>query len=108
LYLLSYYEDICNHNDGLIDDMELRSIECNACPCAGSFGGMYTANDLASAVEAMGMSLPGSSSNPAESDYKAKDCDKAGQAVYKLLEKGIYPKDIMTKEAFENAITVVM
>lgn len=106
--LVSIFEGVGKHNNGDIDDEELRSIECNACPGAGSCGGMYTANTLASAVEAMGMSLPGSSSNPAVSDYKAKDCDKAGQAVYKLLEKGIYPKDIMTKEAFENAITVVM
>src|SRR5699024_9541716 len=67
-----------------------------------------TANTMASAVEAMGMSLPGSSSNPAESEEKAADCAAAGEAVYKLLEKGIYPKDIMTKKAFENAMTVVM
>ena len=106
--LVSVFEGVGQHNNGDISDDELRSIECHACPGAGSCGGMYTANTMASAVEALGMSLPGSSSNPAESDYKAKDCDAAGQAVYKLLEKGIYPKDIMTKEAFENAITVVM
>jgi len=106
--LVSVFEGVGQHNNGDISDNELRSIECHACPGAGSCGGMYTANTMASAVEALGMSLPGSSSNPAVSDYKAKDCDAAGQAVYKLLEKGIYPKDIMTKEAFENAITVVM
>lgn len=106
--LVSVFEGVGQHNNGDISDNELRSIECHACPGAGSCGGMYTANTMASAVEALGMSLPGSSSNPAVSNYKAKDCEAAGQAVYKLLEKGIYPKDIMTKEAFENAITVVM
>src|SRR5699024_9783269 len=66
------------------------------------------ANTMASAIEALGMSLPGSSSHPAESAEKREDCYRAGEAVVNLLEKGIYPKDIMTKEAFENAITVVM
>ncbi|OZU88128.1 dihydroxy-acid dehydratase [Virgibacillus indicus] len=106
--LVSVFEGVGKHNNGDIDDNELRSIECSACPGAGSCGGMYTANTMASAMEAMGMSLPGSSSNPAESGEKAKDCAAAGDAVYHLLEKGIFPKDIMTKEAFENAITVVM
>src|SRR5699024_10310789 len=72
-----------------------------------SCGGMYTANTMASAIEAMGMSLPSTASNPAESQDKKADCKDAGEAVYKLLEKGIYPKDIMTKKAFENAITIV-
>ncbi len=106
--IVSVFEGVGKHNNGDIDDQELKAIECNACPGAGACGGMYTANTMASAVEAMGMSLPGSSSNPAESTEKADDCAAAGEAVYKLLEKGIYPKDIMTKEAFENAITVVM
>lgn len=106
--LVSVFEGVGQHNNGDIDDKELRSIECQACPGAGSCGGMYTANTMASAVEAMGMSLPGSASNPAESNGKVKDCVAAGQAVYHLLEEDIYPKDIMTKEAFENAITVVM
>ncbi|WP_077328306.1 dihydroxy-acid dehydratase [Virgibacillus siamensis] len=106
--LVSVFEGVGKHNNGDIDDQELKGIECHACPGAGACGGMYTANTMASAMEAMGMSLPGSSSNPAESKEKAADCEKAGQAVYHLLEKGIYPKDIMTKEAFENAITVVM
>ena len=69
---------------------------------------MYTANTMASAVEALGMSLPSSASHPAESSEKVDDVYEAGKAVYNLLEKGIYPKDIMTKKAFENAITVVM
>ncbi|MFC4557703.1 dihydroxy-acid dehydratase [Virgibacillus kekensis] len=106
--IVSVFEGVGRHNNGDIDDNELRGIECSACPGAGACGGMYTANTMASAVEAMGMSLPGSSSNPAESEAKAADCAAAGEAVYHLLEKGIYPKDIMTKEAFENAITVVM
>ncbi|MGJ9457739.1 dihydroxy-acid dehydratase [Oceanobacillus sp. CF4.6] len=106
--LVSVFEGVGKHNNGDIDDNELRSIECSACPGAGACGGMYTANTMASAVEAMGMSLPGSSSNPAESAEKAEDVKAAGEAVYNMLENGIYPKDIMTKEAFENAITVVM
>src|SRR5690606_19324172 len=77
-------------------------------PGAGSCGGMYTANTMASAIEAMGMSLPGSSSNPAEHHLKREDCRKAGLAVVELLRRSITPKDIMTKRAFENAITLVM
>ncbi|GAA0419394.1 MAG: dihydroxy-acid dehydratase [Bacillota bacterium] len=106
--IVSVFEGVGRHNNGDIDDTELRSIECHACPGAGACGGMYTANTMASAMEAIGMSLPGSSSNPAESAEKAKDCKEAGKAVYHLLEKEIFPKDIMTKKAFENAITVVM
>lgn len=106
--LVSVFEGVGKHNNGDINDDELKAIECSACPGAGACGGMYTANTMASAVEAMGMSLPGSSSNPAESKEKEADCADAGEAVYHLLEQEIYPKDIMTKEAFENAITVVM
>ncbi|MBP2080051.1 dihydroxy-acid dehydratase [Oceanobacillus polygoni] len=106
--IVSVFEGVGKHNNGDIDDNELKAIECSACPGAGACGGMYTANTMASAVEAMGMSLPGSSSNPAESAEKAEDVKAAGQAVYSMLENDIYPKDIMTKEAFENAITVVM
>ncbi|MBB5179767.1 dihydroxy-acid dehydratase [Planomicrobium koreense] len=105
--IVSVFEGVGQHNNGDINDDSLRKIECGACPGAGSCGGMYTANTMASAAEAMGMSLPGSSSNPAESSVKQADCKAAGAAVYNLLEKGIYPKDIMTKESFENAITVV-
>lgn len=106
--LVSVFEGVGQHNNDLIDDEQLTRIECAACPGPGSCGGMYTANTMSSAIEAMGMSLPGSSSNPATSSEKEADCEAAGHAVYNLLEKGIYPKDIMTKEAFENAITVVM
>ncbi|WP_085524319.1 dihydroxy-acid dehydratase [Tuberibacillus sp. Marseille-P3662] len=108
LDIVSVFEGVGKHNNGDISDDELKGIECHACPGAGSCGGMYTANTMASAVEAMGMSLPGSSSHPAESKDKRIDCNQAGEAAYHLLEKGIYPKDIMTKKAFENAITVVM
>lgn len=106
--IVSVFEGVGQHNNGTIDDEALRKVECAACPGAGSCGGMYTANTMASAAEAMGISLPGSSSNPAESGGKLADCEAAGEAVYNLLDKGIYPKDIMKKEAFENAITVVM
>lgn len=106
--LVSVFEAIgkWNHNDMTAE--EVRRIECNACPGPGGCGGMYTANTMASAIEAMGMSLPGSSSNPATSEAKLRDVEEAGKAVLNLLEKGIYPKDIMTRKAFENAITVVM
>lgn len=106
--LVSVFEGVGQLNKGDITESELKDIECSACPGAGSCGGMYTANTMASAIEAMGMSLPSTSSNPAESQDKKADCKDAGEAVYNLLEKGIYPKDIMTKKAFENAITIVM
>ncbi|WP_172370888.1 dihydroxy-acid dehydratase [Sporosarcina jiandibaonis] len=106
--LVSVFEGVGQLNSGQIDEDELRKIECHACPGAGSCGGMYTANTMSSAIEALGMSLPGSASNPAVSGDKLADCEEAGHALYNLMEKGIYPKDIMTKEAFENAITVVM
>ncbi|WLR52994.1 dihydroxy-acid dehydratase [Bacillus tianshenii] len=106
--IVSAFEGVGQYNKGTIDREELHEVECHACPGAGSCGGMYTANTMASAIEAMGMSLPSSASNPAESDFKQDDCAKSGEAVYKLLEQDIRPRDIMTKEAFENAITVVM
>lgn len=106
--IVSAFEAVGQYNSGQIDDEELLGIECHACPGPGSCGGMYTANTMAAAIEAMGMSLPGSSSNPAVFTEKRDDCFQAGQAVVRLLEEGIYPKDIMTKKAFENAITVVM
>ncbi|MDV2686492.1 dihydroxy-acid dehydratase [Alkalihalophilus lindianensis] len=106
--IVSAFEAVGKYNNGDIDSDELHKIECQACPGAGSCGGMYTANTMASAIEAMGMSLPGSSSNPAETPDKLQDCEEAGKAVMNLLDKGITPKDIMTKQAFENAITVVM
>ncbi|NDI34743.1 dihydroxy-acid dehydratase [Chengkuizengella sediminis] len=108
LDIVSAFEAVGQYNKGDIDAQGLKDIECHACPGQGSCGGMYTANTMASAIEAMGMSLPSSSSNPAIADLKEDDCNRAGQAVVDLLRKEIYPKDIMTKKAFENAITVVM
>ncbi|GAK13386.1 LOW QUALITY PROTEIN: dihydroxy-acid dehydratase [Geomicrobium sp. JCM 19039] len=106
--IVSAFEAVGQHQVGKITDEELHEVECSACPGAGACGGMYTANTMASAVEAMGMSLPGSSSTPAIAGAKEDEAKRAGEAVNLLLEKGIYPRDIMTKEAFENAITVVM
>ncbi|MEX2414895.1 MAG: dihydroxy-acid dehydratase [Paenibacillaceae bacterium] len=108
LDIVSVFEAVGKFNQGTIDHAELNNIECHACPGAGSCGGMYTANTMASAIEAMGMSLPGSSSNPAIARSKSDECADAGAAVVELLRNGIYPKDIMTMKAFENAITIVM
>lgn len=106
--IVSAFEGVGQYSNDVISGEELHQIECHACPGAGSCGGMYTANTMSSAIEAMGMSLPGSSSNPAESPEKSEDCRQAGEAVMNLLKNNIRPKDIMTKKAFENAITVVM
>ncbi len=106
--IVSSFEAVGQYQAGKIKDEELHQVECHACPGAGACGGMYTANTMASAVEALGMSIPGSSSTPAVNDYKETECRQAGEMVVNLLEKDIYPRDIMTKKAFENAITVVM
>ncbi|MGN1401051.1 MAG: dihydroxy-acid dehydratase [Bacillus sp. (in: firmicutes)] len=106
--IVSAFEGVGQFNKGDIDASGLHKIECHACPGSGSCGGMYTANTMASAIEALGMSLPGSSSHIAESSEKLDDCYRSGAAVYTLLEKEVYPRDILTKKAFENAITVVM
>ncbi|MCM3571567.1 dihydroxy-acid dehydratase [Mesobacillus subterraneus] len=106
--IVSAFEGVGQYNKGAIGDEQLHKIECHACPGSGSCGGMYTANTMASAIEALGMSLPGSSSHPAETDEKREDCYKAGEIVYQMLEQDIRPRQILTKEAFENAITVVM
>nr|WP_181349600.1 dihydroxy-acid dehydratase [Thalassobacillus sp. CUG 92003] len=106
--IVSSFEAVGQYQQGIINDEELHQVECNACPGAGACGGMYTANTMAAAVEALGLSIPGSSSTPAVNDYKQSECRQAGEMVINLLEQGIYPRDIMTKKAFENAITVVM
>ncbi|MCA9200111.1 MAG: dihydroxy-acid dehydratase, partial [Planctomycetales bacterium] len=93
---------------GKIDDHQRQDIVKKSCPGAGACGGMYTANTMASAIEALGMSLPYSASIPAEDPDKAKECIEAGKAVRLLLEKDIKPRDIMTRDAFENAMVVVM
>jgi len=108
LDVISVFEAVGARANNLIDDEELHAIESKAIPGAGSCGGMYTANTMASAIEAMGMSLPNSSAQAAISDDKKKDCVEAGKAVLKLLELDIKPRDIMTRKAFENAITVVI
>src|SRR6202000_2776602 len=93
---------------GNLNDADFKGIIMNSCPGAGACGGMYTANTMAAAIEALGMSLPYSSSNPALSEEKKKECRTAGAAIRLLLEKDIKPKDIMTRKAFENAIVTIM
>lgn len=106
--IISVFEAVGAHAKGDMSLIEVKQVEETAIPGAGSCGGMYTANTMASAIEAMGMSLPGSSAQNAESNDKTLDCRAAGAAVLNLLEKDIKPRDIMTREAFENAITVVI
>jgi dihydroxy-acid dehydratase len=105
--IVSVFEAVGQHARGTIDSGELHDIECCAIPGAGSCGGMYTANTMASAIEALGMSLPNSSAQVAESKAKRDDCRRAGEAVMALIKQNIRPRDIMTRKAFLNAITVV-
>jgi dihydroxy-acid dehydratase len=102
------FEAVGAHANNRINDKQLKGIESCAIPGPGSCGGMYTANTMASAIEALGMSLPNSSAQAAVSKHKIDDCVNAGKAVLNLLKKNIKPRDIMTKKAFENAITVVI
>ncbi len=106
--IVSVFEAVGQYSAGKITREELRAVEVSAIPGAGACGGMYTANTMASAIEALGMSLPGGASMPAVTSRKAEDCFAAGQAVVRLIDKGIKPSDILTKEAFENAITFGM
>jgi dihydroxy-acid dehydratase len=106
--IVSVFEAVGQHANGVIDDDELVEIECEAIPGPGSCGGMYTANTMASAIEALGMSLPNSSGQNAVSQAKRDDCFAAGKAVLGLIDKNILPSDIITRKAFENAITVIM
>ena len=105
--IVSVFEAVGAHANKTIDDNELYEIESKSIPGPGSCGGMYTANTMASAIEAMGMSLPGSSAQAAISDEKKDDCKRAGEAVLNLMKKDITPSKILTKKAFENAITVI-
>lgn len=105
--IVSVFEAVGKYTRGEISDRELAQIEKTAIPGEGSCGGMYTANTMASAIEALGMSLPNSSSRVAASKEKAAECRDAGKAVLNLIEKGIRPSDILTRKAFLNAITVV-
>lgn len=106
--IVSVFEAVGAYAKGDKSLIEVKQIEETAIPGAGSCGGMYTANTMASAIEAMGMSLPGSSAQNAEDSAKIADCRAAGAAVMTLLQQDIKPRDIMTREAFENAITVVI
>ena len=108
LNIISAFEALGQKIAGQLDEADFKGIVQNSCPGAGACGGMYTANTMASAIEALGMSLPYSSSYPALSDEKRDECLRAGAAVKLLLEKDIKPSDIMTRQAFENAITVIM
>src|SRR5207249_4517399 len=108
LDVVSAFQSYGEYLAGNIDDKQRQEIVRHSCPGAGACGGMYTANTMASAIEALGMSLPYSSSNPALSEDKQKECEAIGDAIKLLLEKDIKPRDIMTRKAFENAITVIM
>ncbi len=107
LDIVSAFEAYGQYIAGEIDQEQLREVLRHACPGAGACGGMYTANTMAAAIETLGMSLPYSSSYPATSDEKTQECLQAGPAIRRLLEADIKPRDILTREAFENAITVV-
>jgi dihydroxy-acid dehydratase len=106
--IVTVFEAVGAEAENKITKKEVKEIECAAIPGAGSCGGMYTANTMASAIEAMGMSLPNSSAQAAMSEDKTNDCFEAGAAAMKLLKANIRPSDIMTKKAFENAVTVVI
>ena len=108
LDIVSCFEAVGKHAAGALDERELALIEENAIPGAGSCGGMYTANTMASAIEALGMSLPNSSAQNAVSKEKAADARAAGVAVVEMIKRGIRPSDILSRESFENAIAVVI
>ena len=108
LDIISAFQSYGEYLSGTIKEEERKEILANSCPGAGACGGMYTANTMASAIEAMGMSLPYSSSTPAEDPAKKEECVKSGAAILKLLELDLKPRDIMTKAAFQNALAVIM
>jgi dihydroxy-acid dehydratase len=106
--IISAFQSYGEYLAGLITDDQRKEIVRHSCPGAGACGGMYTANTMAVAIEALGLSLPYSSSTPAEDPAKADECRRAGAAVYALLEKDLKPRDILTRKAFENALTMIM
>jgi len=108
LNIVSAFEALGQKIAGNMNEIDFKEIIRNACPGAGACGGIYTANTMASAIEALGMSMPYSSSNPAISEEKNAECLAAGKAIKVLLERDIKPSDIMTRESFENAIAVIM
>src|SRR5690606_38000090 len=106
--IVSVFEAVGGHAAGTVSDAKLAEIERTAIPGAGSCGGMYTANTMASAIEALGLSLPGSSAQEAVGGTKQDDCRRAGEAVVRMTKDGLRPSHILTRTAFENAITVVI
>jgi dihydroxy-acid dehydratase len=106
--IVSIFEAVGQHQAGKLDAAGVHKIECEACPGAGSCGGMYTANTMSSAIEAMGMSLPFGASNPAVSAAKEREAFRAGQALVKLIEQDLRPRDIITCQTLENAYTFVL
>ena len=108
LNIVSAFEALGKKMAGELNEIDFKEIIKNSCPSAGACGGIYTANTMAAAIEALGMSLPYSSSNPALSEDKKRECLAAGKAIKILLERDIKPSDIMTKQAFENAIVTIM
>lgn len=108
LDIVSAFEALGQKTSGDIDEKEFRNIVKNACPGSGACGGMYTANTMSSAIEALGMALPHNSSNPANGPEKSMECVSVGAAIKLLLEKDIKPRDIMTREAFENAVRLII
>ncbi len=106
--IVSIFEAVGKYQAGLIDDKKLHAIECESCPGAGSCGGMYTANTMASAIEAMGLSLPYDASSPAVSASKERIAFLAGQALVQLVQKNIRPRDLITRKSLENAYTFVL
>lgn len=108
LNIVSAFEALGQKIAGKLTEEDFKGIIQHTCPGAGACGGMYTANTMAAAIEALGMSLPYSSSNPAISEAKQRECEEAGKAIRLLLEKDIKPRDIMTRKAFENAMVTIM
>src|SRR5471030_3130893 len=106
--IVSVFEAVGAHAQGRMSGADLATLEACAIPGAGSCGGMYTANTMACAIEGLGMSLPNSSAQTAVSSQKREDCARAGGAVVELIKRGITPRQIMTRKAFENAITVTI
>src|SRR5438105_1419900 len=108
LDIVSIFEAVGRQQAGKLDDTAVHKIECESCPGAGSCGGMYTANTMSSAIEAMGMSLPYDASYPAVTAAKERETYRAGQALINLVQKNIRPRDIITRKSLENAYTLVL
>src|SRR5436309_13627009 len=106
--IVSIFEAVGRAQAGTLDQKGVHKVECEACPGAGSCGGMYTANTMSSAIEAMGMSLPYDASNPAVSAAKERESFQAGQALVRLVERGIRPRDVITRKSLENAYSFVL